>query len=78
MCTDLVGSATVEAVRSMALVASRFGGKVKAAGGVRSFADAVAMIEAGAYLFLIHLVYSIDLSDLNDLVDLNDLNDLIL
>ena len=33
----------------MSLVAERFGGKVKAAGGIRSFSDAVAMIEAGAY-----------------------------
>lgn len=36
----------------MSLVAKRFGGKVKAAGGIRSFADAVTMIEAGAYPFV--------------------------
>lgn len=36
----------------MATVAKRFGGKVKAAGGVRSYSDAVKMIEAGAYPFL--------------------------
>ena len=35
----------------MANVAKRFGGKVKAAGGVRSYNDAVAMIKAGAYPF---------------------------
>ena len=39
----------MEAVKTMSLVAKRFGGKVKAAGGIRSFSDAVAMIEAGAY-----------------------------
>lgn len=35
----------------MAKVAKKYGGKVKAAGGIRSRADAVAMIEAGAYPF---------------------------
>ncbi|KNB41491.1 hypothetical protein JH06_5217 [Blastocystis sp. subtype 4] len=44
-----LSSAKVEAVKAMSLVAERFGGKVKAAGGIRSFSDAVAMIEAGAY-----------------------------
>ena len=44
-----VGSAKVEAVRIMAKVAKKYGGKVKAAGGIRSLADAVSMIEAGAY-----------------------------
>ena len=43
------GSATVEAVRAMSTVAKQYNGKVKAAGGVRSFSDAVAMMEAGAY-----------------------------
>ena len=33
----------------MSTVAKRYNGKVKAAGGVRSFFDAVAMMEAGAY-----------------------------
>ena len=41
----------------MATVASRFGGKVKAAGGVRNFTDAIAMIEAGAYPFSIILIF---------------------
>lgn len=35
----------------MAKVAKKYGGKVKAAGGIRSLADATAMIEAGAYPF---------------------------
>ena len=40
----------------MATVAKRFGGKVKAAGGVRSYSDAIKMIEAGAYPFyLLHI-----------------------
>lgn len=39
----------MEAVQAMSSVAKRFNGKVKAAGGVRSFADAIAMIGAGAY-----------------------------
>lgn len=47
--TYSLGSATVEAVQAMSSVAKRFNGKVKAAGGVRSFADAIAMIGAGAY-----------------------------
>ncbi|KAK8832376.1 hypothetical protein WA577_002852, partial [Blastocystis sp. JDR] len=41
-------SAKVEAVRIMAKVAKKYGGRVKAAGGIRSRADANAMIEAGA------------------------------
>lgn len=39
----------------MATVAKRFGGKVKAAGGVRSLHDAIAMMQAGAYPFEIFL-----------------------
>ena len=35
----------------MAKVAKKYGGKVKAAGGIRSLTDATAMIEAGAYPF---------------------------
>ena len=45
----IIGSANVEAVKAMSLVAKRFRGRVKAAGGIRSYLDAVAMIEAGAY-----------------------------
>ena len=40
----------------MATVAKRFGGKVKEAGGVRIYSDAIKMIEAGAYPFyLLHI-----------------------
>lgn len=54
-----VGSATVEAVSAMSNVAKRYGGKVKAAGGVRSYADALKMIDAGAYLFDYSFFFSV-------------------
>ena len=46
----------------MATVAKRFGGKVKAAGGVRSYSDAVKMIEAGAYPFFIFSILDLFLN----------------
>ena len=42
------GGATVEAVRIMSAVAKKYGGKVKAAGGIRTYQDALNMINAGA------------------------------
>ena len=46
-----LGGATVEAVRIMSAVAKKYGGKVKAAGGIRTYQDALNMINAGAYAF---------------------------
>ncbi|KAK8810528.1 hypothetical protein WA158_007103 [Blastocystis sp. Blastoise] len=40
--------ATVEAVKIMRRVADQYNGKVKAAGGIRTYEDAMKMIEAGA------------------------------
>ena len=54
----MVGSAKVDAVSAMSSVAKRFNGKVKAAGGVRTFEDAVKMINAGAYPFIHILLVS--------------------
>ena len=43
------GGATVEAVQIMSSVAKKFNGKVKAAGGIHNFEEAMAMVNAGAY-----------------------------
>ena len=56
-----LGSAKVKAVQLMSRVAKKYGGKVKAAGGIRCYEDAVAMIEAGAYPCCLHVLRSFTL-----------------
>lgn len=56
-----LGSANVKAVQLMSQVAKKYGGKVKAAGGIRCYEDAVAMIEAGAYPWCLCVLYSFTL-----------------
>ena len=56
-----LGSANVKAVQLMSQVAKKYGGKVKAAGGIRCYEDAVAMIEAGAYPCCLHVLRSFTL-----------------
>ena len=56
-----LGSANVKAVQLMSRVAKKYGGKVKAAGGIRCYEDAVAMIEAGAYPCCLCVLYSFTL-----------------